>query len=85
MFSLYVFNKSSKENLLKYQLDSSCVTMSSIIMTTVFYRAVILQGEIWHWSLLGLKALTENEVLCSQHGKPVTAPNTTKSQNLQVN
>ena len=87
MFVLYVFNKSSKENLLKYQLDSSCVTMSSILMTTVFYRAVILKGEIWHWSLLGLKGLTENEVLCSQYGKPVTAPNTTKSesQNLQVN
>ena len=26
-------------------------------MTTVFYKAVILQGEIWHWSLLGLKGL----------------------------
>ena len=36
----------SMENLLKYQLDSSCVTMSSILMTTVFYKAVILQGEI---------------------------------------
>ena len=61
--------------------------MSSILMTTVFYRAVILKGEIWNWSLLGLKGLTENEVLCSQHGKPVTARNTTKSesQNLQVN
>ena len=59
--------------------------MSSILMTTVFYRAVILKGEIWHWSLLGLKGLTENEVLCSQYGKPVTAPNTTKSEsrNLQ--
>ena len=31
--------------------------MSSILMTTVFYKAVILQGEIWHWSLLGLKGL----------------------------
>ena len=72
---------------MKYQLASFCVTMSSILMTTVFYKAVILQGEIWHWSLLGLKGLTKNEVLCSQHCKPVTAPNTTKSesQNLQVN
>ena len=42
---------------MKYQLDSSCVIMSSILMTTVFYKAVILQGEIWHWSLLGLKGL----------------------------
>ena len=27
-------------------------------MTTVFYKAVILQGESWCWSLLGLKGLT---------------------------
>ena len=40
--------------MLKYQLDSSCVIMSSILLTTVFYKAVILQGEIWRWSLLGL-------------------------------
>ena len=45
------------ENLLKYQLDSSCVIRSSILMTTVFYKEVILQGEIWCWSLLGLKGL----------------------------
>ena len=31
--------------------------MSSILMTTVFYYAVISQGEIWRWSLLGLKGL----------------------------
>ena len=36
----------SKENLLKYQLDSSCVIMSLILMTTLFYKAVILHGEI---------------------------------------
>ena len=51
MLPLYVFNRRSGENLLKYQLDSSCVIMSSILMTTVFYKAVILQGEIWYWSL----------------------------------
>ena len=43
--------------MLKYQLDSSCVIMSLILMTTLFYKAVILQGEIWRWSLLGLKGL----------------------------
>ena len=48
----------SKENLLKYQLDSSCVIMSLILMTTLFYKAVILHGEIWRWSLLGLKGLS---------------------------
>ena len=42
-------------NLLKHQLDSSCGIMSLILMTTLFYKAVILQGEIWRWSLLGLK------------------------------
>ena len=29
--------------------------MSVILMTTLFYRALILQGEIWCWSLSGLK------------------------------
>ena len=27
--------------------------MSLILMTTLFYKAVILHGEIWRWSLLG--------------------------------
>ena len=31
--------------------------MSLILMTTLFYKALILQGEISPWSLLGLKAL----------------------------
>ena len=31
--------------------------MSVILMTTLFYKALILQGEIWRWSLLGLKGL----------------------------
>ena len=31
--------------------------MSIILMTTLFYKALILQGEIWCWSLLGLKEL----------------------------
>ena len=28
-------------------------------MTTLFYKALILQGEIWCWSLLGLKGLIQ--------------------------
>ena len=28
------------------QLDSYCVIMSLILMTTLFYKAVILKGEI---------------------------------------
>ena len=31
--------------LLKYQLDSSCVIMSLILMTTLFYEAVINYKE----------------------------------------
>ena len=31
--------------------------MSLILMTTLFYEAVILHWEIWRWSLLGLKGL----------------------------
>ena len=31
--------------------------MSIILMTTMFYKALILQAEIWCWSLLGLKGL----------------------------
>ena len=31
--------------------------MSVILMTTLFYEALTLQGEIWSWSLLGLKGL----------------------------
>ena len=33
------------------------VIMYLILMTTLFYKALILQGEIWCWSLLGLKGL----------------------------
>ena len=32
--------------------------MSLILMTTLSYKALLLQGEIWCWSLLGLKGLT---------------------------
>ena len=31
--------------------------MFVILMTTMFYKALILQGEIWCWSLLGVKGL----------------------------
>ena len=33
--------------------------MSLILMTTLFYKALILEGENWCWSLLGLKGLTK--------------------------
>ena len=34
-------------------------------MTTVFYKAVILQQESWCWSFLGLKGLTLTGTLLS--------------------
>ena len=33
--------------------------MPVILITTLFYKALILQREIWCWSLLGFKRLTE--------------------------
>ena len=47
--------------MIKYQVNSSCVIMSVISMTTLF--ALILQGEIWCWSVLGLKGL-KNGIQC---------------------
>ena len=48
----YTFSIESEENLLKFQLDSSSLIMHSILMTTLFSKALILQGEISCWSLL---------------------------------
>ena len=48
----------SGENFIKYQENSSSVMMSAILMITKFYKALILQREIWCCrSLLGLKGL----------------------------
>ena len=57
LLPLFTSYWSSGEKLIKYQVNSSCVIMSVILMTTLFYKALILQGEIWCWSLLGLKRL----------------------------
>ena len=59
LLPLFISYRSSAEKLIKYQANSSCVIMSVILMTTLFYKALILQGEIWCWSLLGLKGLTK--------------------------
>ena len=53
----YTFSIESGENLLKFQWDSSSLIMYSILKTTLFSKALILQGEISCWSLLGLKGL----------------------------
>ena len=57
LLPLFISYSRSGEKLIKYQSNSSCVIMSVILMTTLFYKALILQGEIWCWSLLGLKGL----------------------------
>ena len=31
--------------------------MSIILMTTLFYKALVVEGEIWCWSLLEIKGL----------------------------
>ena len=57
IYRSYTFSIESGENLLKFQVDSSSLIMYSILMTTLFSKALILQGEISCWSLLGLKGL----------------------------
>ena len=37
--------------------------MSLILMTTLFYKVLILQEEICCWSLLGLKELNQLQAL----------------------
>ena len=51
LLPLFISYRSWGEKLIKYQANSSCVIMSVILMTTLFYKALILQGEIWCWSL----------------------------------
>ena len=44
LLPLFIFNRSSGEKLIEYQ--AHCEIMSVILMTILFYRALILQGEI---------------------------------------
>ena len=57
LLPLFIFYRNGAEKFIKYQANSSCVIISLILMTTLFYKALILQGEIWCWSFLGLKGL----------------------------
>ena len=63
LLPLFIWYRSSGEMLIKYQANSSCVIMSVIHITILFYKALILQGEIWFWSLLGLKGLN-SQLVC---------------------
>ena len=58
LLSVYASHRGSEEKLSKYQLNSSCVIISLILVTTLFYKPVILQGEICCRSLLDFKGLS---------------------------
>ena len=58
LLPLFISYRSSGQKLVKYQANSSCVIMSVILMTTLFYYSLTLQGEICCWLLLRLKGLT---------------------------
>ena len=46
LLPLFISYRSSGEKLVKYQTNSFCLIMSLILMTTLFDKALILQGEI---------------------------------------
>ena len=54
LLPLFISYRSGGEKLIKLQANSSYVIISIILITTLFYKALILQGEIW---FLGLKGL----------------------------
>ena len=43
---IFISYRSSGEKLIKYQANLSCVIMPVILMVTLFYKALILHGEI---------------------------------------
>ena len=51
LLPLFICYRSSGERLIQNQANLSCVIMSVILMTTLFYEAFILQGEMWCLSL----------------------------------
>ena len=46
LLPLFISYRSSGEKLIKYQANLSCMITSVILMTILFYKALILQGEI---------------------------------------
>ena len=59
LLPLFISYRSSGEKLIRCQANASCVIMYLILMTTLFHKAWISQGEIWFRSLLGLKGLSD--------------------------
>ena len=46
LFPLFICYRGSGEKLIKYQANSSRLITSVIPMTTLFFKALILRGEI---------------------------------------
>ena len=46
LLPLFISYRSSGQMLINYQANSSCAIMSIILMTTLSYKALILQAEI---------------------------------------
>ena len=46
LLTLFISYRSGGEKLIKLQANSSYVIISIILITTLFYKALILQGEI---------------------------------------
>jgi len=63
LLPLFISYRGGREKLIKYQANSSCVSMSLILMTTLFYKALILQGQIWCWSHWRFKGLRQDRLL----------------------
>ena len=76
LLPLFISYRSGGERLIKYQVNSSCVIMSVILMTSLFYKALILQGEIWCWSLLGLNSIKRSRPPfgCPNNSFPLLSP-----------
>ena len=47
----------SRQKLFKYQGNLSCFILSVILITTLSFKVLLLQGEIWCWSSLEFKGL----------------------------
>ena len=58
---LLISYRSSGEKLIKYLDNLSCKIMSVIRMTTLFYKALTLQREIWCWPPLGLIGVNNDD------------------------
>ena len=65
--NFYMHVNPKNKILLCYHLSSNssnslCLIMSLILMTTRFSKALILQREIWYWSLWELEGLQSSQV-----------------------